>query len=87
MIEARVAGELDRRLYEEERDRYLPIRHDLYVREKCWRPESPSEWSVVAYVRCDRAALAGIRRLLGSNIPRLVTQGRQKPFFPHAVAA
>jgi acyl-homoserine lactone synthase len=45
------------------------------------------EWSVVAYIRCDGAALAGIRRLLGPDLPPLVARGPQKPFFPHAVAA
>jgi hypothetical protein len=45
------------------------------------------EWSVVAYIRCDDAALAGVRRLLGSDCPLLVRRGEQKPFIPHAVAA
>jgi acyl-homoserine lactone synthase len=214
MIEAHVVGELNRRLYEKEWDDYLHIRHDIYVKEKRWRPESPDgrevdqfdtpdatyllgiehgevvagarliptdrpnlacdvfsymcdvrevprhrnwadwtrtfvvpgkrsasrrgtlfqlfcaameycvgqgieyaggiqetyflplfrimdwrvlpigmprivagEWSVVAYIRCDDAALASVRGLLGSDRPLLVRRGEQKPFIPHAVAA
>lgn len=43
------------------------------------------EWAVVAYIRCDEAALAGVRGMLGTERSLLVRRGKQKPFLPRAV--
>lgn len=43
------------------------------------------EWAVVAYIRCDDAALAGVRRILGARGSLLVRRGKQRPFAPHAI--
>src|SRR5262245_61279959 len=41
MIEAHIVTPANRQLYEAEFDEFLRRRHDFFVRQKRWRPESP----------------------------------------------
>jgi acyl-homoserine lactone synthase len=73
MIEAHVVGEGNRHLYEREWDRYLRIRHDIYVREKHWRPERRDGREI------DQFDTAGAIYVLGFSDGEIVTGARLIP--------
>jgi acyl-homoserine lactone synthase len=82
MIEAHVINDRNRPLYEEEWDRYLRIRHDIYVREKGWRPESPDGRETDRFDTSDATYILGIEdgeivtgaRMIPTSKPNLVSE-------------
>jgi acyl-homoserine lactone synthase len=86
MIEAHVVTSRNRRLYEVEFDEFLRRRHDAFVRQKHWRPESPDGRELDQFDSDAAIYLLGIEdgrvvtsaRLIPTSAPHLVSE-----VFPH----
>ena len=81
MIEAHIVTALNARLYEREYDEFLRRRHDHFVGQKHWRPESPDGREI------DQFDTAAATYVLGMEDDEVVTSARLIPTSePHLVS-